>query len=149
VDADDPRWQLRPEQIFDGRYSTNGEQLFELGIFNAGGNYGADDRIAPATRMVEWRSRRGCAFVGGARVERSELTLATRTCSARARRREPSPTPTCCRPPLNIDLTETQKLRLSASQTLARPEYREIAPICYRAGLGEEQRCGNPDLVAR
>jgi hypothetical protein len=47
---------------------------------------------------------------------------------------------------LNIDLTENQKIRLSASQTLARPEYREIAPICYRAGLGEEQRCGNPDL---
>ena len=38
-------------------------------------------------------------------------------------------------------------LRFSASQTLSRPEYRELAPIQYREVLGFDNVLGNPDLV--
>jgi outer membrane receptor for ferrienterochelin and colicin len=143
---DDSRWQAPPEQFFDGRYSANGEQLFELGIFNAGGNYRAEDRLVAGYGMVEWSLSPRLRFVGGARVERSELVLAYEDVLGTRGVAEPAYTDVLPAASLILDLTAAQKLRVSASQTLARPEYREIAPICYRAGLGEEQRCGNPDL---
>ncbi|HSJ07365.1 MAG TPA: TonB-dependent receptor, partial [Longimicrobiales bacterium] len=142
----DPRWQLRPEDLFDGRYSTNGEQLFELGIFNAGGNYRAEDRIVAGFAMVEWAPAPRLRIVGGARVEQSELEVGYQDVLGNLGVSNPSYTDVLPSATLIYDLTGTQKIRLSASQTLARPEYREVAPICYRAGLGEEQRCGNPDL---
>jgi TonB-dependent receptor len=143
----DPRWQLAPEQFFDGRFSGNGERLFELGIFNAGGNYRADDRLLAGYGMVEWSVTPRLRFIGGARVERSELALAYEDVLGTRGVAEPSYTDVLPAASFILDLTDAQKLRVSASQTLARPEYREIAPVCYRAGLGEEQRCGNPDLV--
>jgi outer membrane receptor protein involved in Fe transport len=46
----------------------------------------------------------------------------------------------------NAALTERQNLRLSATQTLSRPEYREIAPVQYREVIGAENMIGNPNL---
>lgn len=143
---DDPRWQASAEQIFDGRFTADDERLFELGIFNAGGNYGATDRLAAGFGMLELALTSRIGFVGGARVERSELEVSYQDVLGTEGIASPSFTDVLPSAALNIELSETQKLRLSASRTLARPEYREIAPICYRAGLGEEQRCGNPDL---
>jgi TonB-dependent receptor len=37
-------------------------------------------------------------------------------------------------------------IRLSASQTVSRPEYRELAPIQYREVIGFDNVIGNPDL---
>lgn len=36
--------------------------------------------------------------------------------------------------------------RFSASQTLSRPEYRELAPIMYREVIGFDNVFGNPEL---
>jgi outer membrane receptor for ferrienterochelin and colicin len=143
---DDPRWQMSAEQIFDGRHTADGKRLFELGIFNAGGNYTASDRVVAGFAMVEWALTPRVGFVGGARIERSELELFYQDVLGTEGVAEPSYTDLLPAAALNVDLSETQKLRVSVSRTLARPEYREIAPICYRAGLGEEQRCGNPGL---
>jgi hypothetical protein len=142
----DPRWQGTPEQIFDGRFTQNGDRLFEMGIFNAGGNYVASDRILAGFAMVEWALTPRISFVGGARVEQSELDISFQDVLGTEGRATPAYTDVLPAAAFNVELTEAQKLRISASRTLARPEYREIAPICYRAGLGEEQRCGNPEL---
>jgi TonB-dependent receptor len=144
--ATDPRWQLRPEEFFDGRFSSNGETLFEMGIFNAGGGYGAADRLAAGYSMLELGLASRLRLIGGARLERSAVTIDYEDVLGHRGTSEPTYTDVLPAIALNYDLNDRQKLRLSASQTLARPEYREIAPICYRAGLGEEQRCGNPDL---
>ena len=48
---------------------------------------------------------------------------------------------------LNATLSENQALRFSASQTLARPEYRELAPISYRDMLGDREQFGDSSLV--
>src|SRR5690606_37685265 len=48
---------------------------------------------------------------------------------------------------LNYSLAHDQNLRLSASRTLARPEYRELAPVQFRDVIGAENVRGNPDLV--
>jgi outer membrane receptor protein involved in Fe transport len=47
---------------------------------------------------------------------------------------------------LNVKLSEYQNLRISASQTLARPEYRELVPIKSRDVLNGDDLEGNPDL---
>jgi TonB-dependent receptor len=47
---------------------------------------------------------------------------------------------------VNVDLTDRQKVRFSASQTLARPEYRELSAIAYRDVIGEELVRGNGGL---
>lgn len=143
----DPRWQAPPEEFFDGRYASNGEQLFAIGIFNAGGNYRAEDRITAGYAMVEVELLPGVRLIGGARMERSALEVAYEDVLGNTGIATPDYTDLLPAATLIVDLGQQQKLRFSASQTLARPEYREIAPICYRAGLGEEQRCGNPDLV--
>ena len=42
--------------------------------------------------------------------------------------------------------SENVNLRMSASQTVSRPEYRELAPIQYREVIGFDNVLGNPDL---
>jgi outer membrane receptor for ferrienterochelin and colicin len=142
----DPRWHMSPEEFFDGRFAQDAERIFELGIFNAGGGYGARDRLAAGYAMFEWQIMPWLQLISGARVERSAVAVSYQDVLGTEGLAEPRYTDVLPAAALNIELTPTQKIRVAASQTLARPEYREIAPICYRAGLGEEQRCGNPDL---
>jgi len=47
---------------------------------------------------------------------------------------------------VNFKLGDDQNLRLSATQTLARPEYRELAEVQYRDVIGAENVLGNPLL---
>lgn len=143
---DDPRWHAPPEQFFDGRFASDDDRVFEIGVFNAGGGYTADDRLTAGYAMVELGLASRIRLVGGARVEHSRLELGYEDVLGNTGAAEPAYTDVLPALTLIAELTDAQKLRLSASQTLARPEYREIAPVCYRAGLGEEQRCGNPDL---
>jgi TonB-dependent receptor len=44
---------------------------------------------------------------------------------------------------VNLQLTANQQLRVSGSQTLARPEYRELAPIQFRDVIGGDNVIGN------
>jgi hypothetical protein len=142
----DPRWQLAPEQFFDGRFSRNGEQNFQIAPMTAGGSYEADDRLLAGYAMLEYAVLPRLQLVGGLRVEQSDLDLRYENQLGDPGRAEPSYTDLLPAATLNLDLTGTQKLRLSASQTLARPEYREIAPVTYREVLGGEQVVGNPSL---
>ena len=48
---------------------------------------------------------------------------------------------------LNYYLTPSHQVRASAARTLARPEYRELAPIYYFDILGGQSMFGNPNLV--
>jgi outer membrane receptor for ferrienterochelin and colicin len=144
---DDARWQVSPETFFDGRYATDSDSLFYLAIFSAGGNYSASDRLYAGYGMFEWSLTPALKLIGGARVERTETAVGYESVLGDVGTATPAWTDVLPSLAMDLDLTNTQKLRLSASRTLARPEYREIAPICYHFGLGEEQRCGSPDLV--
>src|SRR5690606_21169229 len=46
----------------------------------------------------------------------------------------------------NLRVGDNHNFRLSGSQTLARPEYREVAPVQYREVIGGENTRGNADL---
>jgi len=84
--------------------------------------------------------------VGGARVERSEVTVNATPTFGDPVSAEPTYTDVLPSVALNWAVTDAQNLRLGYSRTLSRPEYREIAPILYRNVLGDEQVRGNEAL---
>ncbi|CAN5655582.1 hypothetical protein BH23GEM6_BH23GEM6_12190 [soil metagenome] len=132
----DPRWQLSPEEFFDGRFAADGDSNFEIAPYNAGGNYSATDRLFAGYLMGELSLTRRLQVVGGARVEQSDVEVSYQSVLGESGTASPSYVDVLPAFALNYELTGRQKLRISASQTLARPEYREIAPVPFRGGLG-------------
>jgi TonB-dependent receptor len=85
-------------------------------------------------------------LISGARVEYSDvLVRAEPTVGATTRT---NPVFTDVLPALAVTFrpTASMNLRVSASQTVSRPEYRELAPIQYREVIGFDNVIGNPDL---
>lgn len=138
--------ELPPEQIFDGRFTAPGEASFD--VFNElrSGSYGADDRVAAGYAMAELALSDRVQLVGGARVESGDLEVITRLVGGQT---VPSGIrKTDVLPSLAITFRprESHNLRLSASQTLSRPEYRELSPTLNEdpaTGIAFE---GNPNL---
>lgn len=142
----DPRWQAAPEEIFDGRHAGEDDANFILARDRSGGSYAASDRVDAGYIMADVALHARVRLVGGARVEHSSLRLDYESQLGNAGDARPTYTDVLPSLALNVDLTDDHKLRISASRTLARPEYREIAPIAYREVLGGEQVIGNADL---
>jgi TonB-dependent receptor len=139
--------RLSPEQIFDGRFSQPDQSFFQVKPISQGGAYTADDRLLAGYGMIEFGLTSRIRATGGARVEQSEVDVLAEPTVGAAVRSTPSFTDVLPSLALNIALTDNQNLRLSASQTLARPEYRELAEVQYRDVIGAENMRGNPDLV--
>jgi len=139
--------ELEPEQIFDGRFSADTAQVFRISPLAQGGSYSAEDRIVAGYAMFEWALSRRLRVIGGARVENSNLTVDAQGTLGQPVAAHPTYTDVLPSLGLNWSLSETQTVRVSASQTLSRPEYRELAPVQYREVLGGDNVVGNPDLV--
>ena len=142
----DPRWQLSPEEFFDGRFATDTDANFLLSRELAGGSYAADDDLTAWYGMADFGLASWARLVAGARVE--DYTLQVRSANQVGQesivdREYLDVLPAVA---LNLDVASDHKLRMSATRTLARPEYRELAPITYREVLGGEQVIGNRDL---
>ena len=137
---------LRPEDIFAGQHSTSGSSVFWVTPLAQGGAYDAQDRLAAGYVMGEAALTDRLRLTGGARIERSAVTVAAMPTIGAAYRADPRYTDVL--PALNLTwrVTDAQNVRLSASRTLARPEYREIAGIQYREVLGGDVVQGNPAL---
>jgi hypothetical protein len=143
---DDPRWQLGPEQFFDGRFASADDANFLLSPELSGGSYSARDRLTAGYMMLDVPLHARARLVGGARVEHSQVEILAENNLGQPSFADPVYTDVLPSLALNIELSERQKLRLSGSQTLARPEYRELAPVTYREVLGGEQVIGNAEL---
>ncbi len=143
---DDPRWQLTPEEFFDGRYATDNDANFLLSRELAGGSYDARDHLGAGYGMLDVGLTSWLRLVGGARVEYYTLSVNSQNSLGQRSLATQEYTDVLPALTLNFDVAESSKLRLSASRTLARPEYRELAPIAYREVLGGEQVIGNGDL---
>jgi len=138
--------ELAPEDIFDGRFHDNGQSVFRITPVSQGGSYAAEDLLFAGYAMLDWGLSESLRLVTGARLERSEIEVrATSTIGTPTRS---SPGYTDVLPALSAtwQLSENQNLRLSASQTLSRPEYRELANVQFREVLGGDNVIGNPDL---
>ena len=138
--------ELPPEQLFDGRYTTPGAAVFNIFPLSQGGSYVARDRLAAGYLMADVPVGAAVRVIGGARYEsdRLELDAASTLGSPVAVRRQWNDV----LPSLALiwKLGNAQQLRASGARTLARPEYRELAPITSRDVVNGENTQGNEHL---
>lgn len=144
-DLTQPERAVSPELLFDGTYAADGR--LSLFVNQVGGRYQARDRILAGYAMLDVPLTTGIHLVGGARVERWALDLTSfdRTLSrdSTVTRRNTDVLPSLA---LNIGLTDNQTLRFSVSQTLSRPEYREITDVQSFNPIDGTFLFGNPSL---
>jgi len=142
----DPRWQLKPEEFFDGRFAGSEDAIFLLSRELSGGSYSAEDELLSGFVMAEGKLGERLRWMTGLRVEDYVLQVDSENQLGQKSQSNKEYVDFLPAFSLTWTLRPEQQLRLSASQTLARPEYREIAPINYREVLGGEQVIGNRDL---
>ncbi|HJR62148.1 MAG TPA: TonB-dependent receptor [Gemmatimonadaceae bacterium] len=135
-----------PEEIFDGRFSQADDDVFRVTALLQGGAYDAMDVLNAGYGMLEYQLSERLRFIGGARIEYSWVDVDAIPTFGTPVEANPTYTDVLPSAALTFQLNETQHLRASLSQTLARPEYREIAPIAYRTVLAGEIERGNPEL---
>jgi outer membrane receptor protein involved in Fe transport len=133
------------EQLFDGRYAYEGRLSFFTS--QIGGEYTADDRQVAGFGMLDVPVGSRIRIIGGARVERWNLDLTSfdlvQQRDSTVFRRNTDVLPSLA---VNVALTGDQNLRLSASQTLSRPEYREITSVQSFNAIDEVFVRGNENL---
>jgi 5-hydroxyisourate hydrolase-like protein (transthyretin family) len=138
--------ELAPEQIFDGRFAGPSDQVFRLVPLGEGGSYRASDRLAAGYLMGELFLSRSLVLVTGARIERSQVTVDAAPTVGQPVRTTPAYTDVLPSVALTAGLGQRHQVRLAASQTVSRPEYRELAPVLYREVIGGDNVYGNPGL---
>ena len=141
---DDGQRQQVPEAVF--ATSNVDASSFLLNANANAGRYTADDRITAGYLQFEWPVSRRLQLIGGARVEDWHLDVDTRTVQGTIVSAQPRNTDVLPSLALNYRLTEDQNLRFSATQTLSRPEYRELSPVPYFEQVGLLTTFGNPNL---
>jgi len=144
--AGDSVTRLDPEQIFDGRFARGADSVFIIAPLSQGGSYDANDRLAAGYIMSEIGLTSRLRLIGGARYENDQLTLhaiSTLGDTVPVKKNWTDVLPSIA---LNFQFTDDQQLRLSAARTLARPEYRELAPIKSRDVLGGDDVAGTEAL---
>lgn len=107
-------------------------------------NYSGTDDVIAAYGMITYSLSEKLKFVGGARLETTDIQVE----SLDTTRAIGSIETTDILPSINFiyALTENMNLRATFSQTLARPNMREIAPFESFDPLTQELYLGNPEL---
>ncbi|MEJ2539262.1 MAG: TonB-dependent receptor [Gemmatimonadota bacterium] len=116
---------------------------FQIGeVVEPGDLYNADDERIAGYLMVEVPVTSRLQAVVGARVEDYNLGLNSRGDQLQDLRQ------TDMSPSLNLiySAADNIKIRASASRTLDRPEFRELAPFQFTEATSLRQLFGNPDL---
>jgi outer membrane receptor protein involved in Fe transport len=139
--------QLSPEAIFDGRFTRPGFDDLRIVPLSQGGSYTAADRLAAGYLMLNWQLRPSINVVTGARFESSDVTVVATPTSGATVTTNPSFNDFLPSLSVTYKASENQNVRFSVSQTLARPEYRELAPLQFRDVLGGDNFLGNANLV--
>jgi TonB-dependent receptor len=132
------------EAIFDGTAASEGK-LFVLADAYAG-RYTARDRLFAGFLQAEIPLGGAFRLLAGARIEDWNLEMPVQTLVGlpiAITRHNTDILPALA---LTMRMGEKHVLRLSASQTVSRPEYREMAPITYRDILGGVDMAGNAEL---
>ncbi|MEO8194586.1 MAG: outer membrane beta-barrel protein [Gemmatimonadales bacterium] len=134
------------EEIFDGRYAMPGSSMFNVLLNSTGGSYKALDRIGATYGMIDAPIGTRLRVIAGARLERAQLQV--KSIATSGERSHSALDDTDVLPSLvaNLAVGESQSIRISASQTLSRPEYRELSPVTYRDVIEQRDIFGNPDL---
>jgi TonB-dependent receptor len=137
----------RAEVIFGRAQACDYCNVINVQPIGQAGSYDATDRTAAGYLMADWGIGSRVRLIAGARVEKAEITVNAGTqggFTATAHLDDTDVLPSLL---VNTKLTETQNLRLGVTRTLARPEYRELAPVTFRDVLGGVSVTGNDKLV--
>jgi hypothetical protein len=139
--------RLSPEEVFDGRYAQGSDAYLRVEPNTAGGRYAADDDVTAGYAMAEYLIGDRVKVIGGARVERWALDLSAEPTAGGVYAIERRNTDVLPSLAVNVRLTDDQNLRLSATRTLSRPEYRELVPFSSRDLVGDQEFFGDSSLV--
>ena len=139
--------QLGAEDIFDGRFTKPGSDALRLVPLAQGGSYTASDRLSAGYLMLNWQPRPRINVVTGARYERSQVEVVASPTIGPAVVTKPMFNDVLPSLAVTVKASDNQNVRFSVSQTLARPEYRELAPLQYREVLGGDNYLGNANLI--
>ncbi|HEX5003817.1 MAG TPA: TonB-dependent receptor [Gemmatimonadales bacterium] len=135
---------LAPEQIFTQAHIADSSFLL---VANAnGGDYTAEDEVLAGFVMATVPLSPRWTILGGVRVEDWNLQVNTRTSAGLVVPANPHHTDVLPSIALTFRQSDHQVFRASATQTLARPEYRELSPVPYFEQVGFATTFGNPDL---
>jgi len=138
-----PEEILVPENISPTRYEIEE-------ITRPTDTYDGDQTVAAAYAQFDWASG-PWRVIGGVRYEASDIEVLTLD------RQNPELPPITSivddrdwLPALSLvyKFNDAQNLRFSASQTVNRPEFRELAPFRFKPIAGGLEQTGNPDLVS-
>ena len=127
--------------------SSNNRYLFGTYIFDASSsrnNYSGDQTISAGYLMFELPVSENLKFISGARYEITDMTVESADTNQRKGILDNNDLlPSAA---LIYQLQENMNLRASYGKTLARPNFREMAPFRSFEFLGDFQFVGVPDL---
>ncbi len=139
--------EQQPDVIFGASQACATCSVINVQPVGQAGSYTASDRTAAGYAMMDWGLTDKVRLIAGARAEAADITVNSSTqggFTASARLKNTDVLPSLL---INTKLTETQNLRFGVTRTLARPEYRELAPVTFRDVLGGVSVTGNDKLV--
>jgi len=108
--------------------------------------YTADENIYAGYGMVDVPVSGAVRVIGGLRVERWELDVETLNTFGTPILASPRKTDFLPSVSVNWAFRPEMMLRFAATQTVSRPEYRELSPVPYFEQIGLLTTFGNPDL---
>jgi len=138
--------QRPPEEIFGGAFSGPADDYFRIVPLAAGGSYSASDRLAAGFAMMTMPIGARIDFIGGVRFEHSSVRVDSRSTVGQESLAEPVYNDLLPSIAVIWRANDDMNVRLSATQTLSRPEYRELSPILFREVIGFDNVRGNPEL---
>lgn len=141
--------EREPDDLFTS--TTIGPDGFEIREATfSGDNYEASQEVLAGYALLDTRILPRLRLTGGARVERTRqsVTPLSRFTSTGMELPGAELDDTDILPGLNVtyEATESMNLRLGLSRTLARPQFRELAPFQFTDYAGGFLTIGNPAL---
>lgn len=144
ITLSDTDLSLVPESIFT--QANIADSSFLLVANSNGGDYTAEDDVLAGFVMATVPLSPRWTILGGLRVEDWNLQVNTRTSAGEVVPANPHHTDLLPSIAVTFRLSDRQVFRASATQTLARPEYRELSPVPYFEQVGFATTFGNPNL---
>lgn len=138
--------ELPPELLFAAPLNGARADIYQITPLAQGGAYDATDRLAAGYLMAEFSVSERFRLITGARFENDRLTVNAQSTLGAPVSTTKDWTDVLPSAALNVKVSDWQNVRISASQTLARPEYRELVPIKSRDVLNGDDLEGNPNL---
>lgn len=135
------------EELFDGRFTGESDNIFNILNVSEDGLYTASERLSAGYLMAEVPFGSRFKLIGGARVEQARINVNTSLSNGTSLSSTLDNTDLLPALVLNVKTGDRGQLRASVSQTLARPEYRELSPVQYLEVVGGQITRGNSDLV--